>query len=132
MIFICLPVQTWELNQPASQPALEPDNTGRPDLWRPGPQLSPSSLHFSTSEFQLKLSGQVVYIFQPKIVNFLPDWHHSLEDDLACIACGVDTTHWEKIIFFFLHTHSHPPAHLREFSQDRIGSSESSLNSWGS
>ena len=82
MIFICLPVQTWELNQPASQPALEPDNTGRPALWRPGPQLSPSSLHFSTSEFQLKLSGQVVYIFQPKIVNFLPH---------------TDTTHWKTI-----------------------------------
>ena len=121
MVFICI------LSKHGSRPA--PSTQYMPPQSRPAPQLSPSSLHFSTSEFQLKLSSRAVYIFQPTFYIF----YLRLEDDLRCSACGTkDSLNWEDY-FSFLDTHSHPP-HLifPEFSQDRIGSSESSLNSWGS
>ena len=65
MVFIC------SLSKHGSRAA--PSTQYRPPWPRPTPQLSPSSLHFSTSEFQLKLSSRVVYIFQLNILYFLPE-----------------------------------------------------------
>ena len=101
MVFICI------LSKHGSRPA--PSTQYMPPQSRPAPQLSPSSLHFSTSEFQLKLSAQVVYIFQPTILYFLPEigrrsamfclWHQGL-------------TVLGRLFFLSRHLQSSSPPHL--------------------
>ena len=75
----------------------------------------PSGLHFSTN-----------------IQHFLPE----IEDDHLPVAPAPapppPLTGLGRLFLLSRHSQSSSTSSLPEFSQDRIGSSESSLNSWGS